>query len=264
MRNLILFISGILTLTACGNDGFKGEPGGLEYKIHHQTGNPPPEKGDIIEMHMVMKHGDSVFSDSRQTGPVFMVMDDPAFRGDILEGLAKTGKGDSATFRVSADSLYGDFLPSFMEKGSFMQFHVRINDIRNETDRITNFIYNEGLNMTIGESGVYYEFLERGEGAYPNFGDTVVTIQEGRLLDGTVFESTGTRGRPSEMIYGIRHPIEGWDVIISKMRVGDKARFIVPYRLGYKEGGSADGVPPFATLYFEVELLDIKRRTTQP
>ncbi len=257
MHRFIFITLAAFLITAC-ETGYQGTEGGLEYKIHRETGSPKPALGDIMKMHMVMMHGDSVFSDSRQTGPVHMVFDEPAFQSDILEGLALTGKGDSASFRVSADSLYGDFMPGYMEKGSYMQFHVRIDEIRNEEEHISTFMQNEGLDMQKHESGIYYSITREGDGPAPEYGDTVVTLQEGRLLNGKLFESTTDRGHPSELIIGIGHPFEGWDIMMQLMRAGDQAKFIVPYKLGYREGGSQEGVPPFATLYFEVELIEVR------
>jgi FKBP-type peptidyl-prolyl cis-trans isomerase FkpA len=240
----------------CDTGGYHKTEGGMEYRIHEQAGGPTPELGDIIEMHMVMRYGDSIFSDSYEHGhPVYVALEEPAFRGDFMEGLALTGIGDSATFRVSVDSMYGDFRPAFMDAGSYMALDVRINNIRNEEESIRQFMDQKGLEMEKSNQGIYYEFIERGDGPEIERGDTVVTVQTGRLLDGTVFEATDRRRRPSEMIHGIGHPFEGWDIAVSMMRVGDKARFIIPYRYGYHEGGTEE-VPPFSTLYLEVEVLD--------
>lgn len=103
-------------------------------------------------------------------------------------------------------------------------------------------------------SGLHYEITKEGTGATPSATDRVKVHYEGKLLDGTVFDSSVKRGQPAE--FGLNEVIPGWTEGLQKIKKGGKAILHVPYQLGYGEQGN-QGIPPFATLVFEVELLDI-------
>ena len=82
---------------------------------------------------------------------------------------------------------------------------------------------------------------------------------KGALVDGTVFDSSFERNQPIEFLLGEGQVIPGWDEGIQLLRVGDKARFVIPSHLAYGSAGAGGGViPPNATLIFDVELMDVK------
>ena len=80
----------------------------------------------------------------------------------------------------------------------------------------------------------------------------------GYLVDGTMFDSSYNRGEPISFPLGQGRVIKGWDEGISLLKVGDKAKFIIPSELAYGDRGAGGVIPPGATLIFEVELVDIK------
>lgn len=106
-------------------------------------------------------------------------------------------------------------------------------------------------------SGLQYMVLRQGAGARPLPGDRVLVNYEGRLLDGTVFDSSYKRGQPADFM--LNQVIPGWAEGVSMMPVGAKYRFWVPSDLGYGERGAGAEIGPNATLVFDVELLDIQR-----
>jgi FKBP-type peptidyl-prolyl cis-trans isomerase len=105
-------------------------------------------------------------------------------------------------------------------------------------------------------SGLYYEILTEGAGAYPKATDTVKVHYTGTLVDGTVFDSSVQRGEPAE--FPLNGVIPGWTEGVQKINKGGKIKLYVPYQLAYGEEGRPPTIPPAATLVFEVELLDIK------
>ncbi len=108
------------------------------------------------------------------------------------------------------------------------------------------------------ESGLRYQFIQRGEGKQAEAGKTVSVHYEGSLENGKVFDSSYPRKKPIEFKLGIGQVIEGWDEGIALLKVGDKARFVIPSDLGYGPAGAGGVIPPNATLIFDVELMDVK------
>ncbi len=108
------------------------------------------------------------------------------------------------------------------------------------------------------ESGLRYQFIQRGEGKKAENGKTVSVHYTGQLPDGKVFDSSYPRKKPIEFPLGRGNVIEGWDEGIALLQVGDKARFVIPSHLGYGSRGAGGVIPPNATLIFDVELMDVK------
>lgn len=104
-------------------------------------------------------------------------------------------------------------------------------------------------------SGLQYKVLKSGEGATPTANDTVRTHYEGKLVDGTVFDSSYERNEPAE--FPVTGVIAGWTEALQLMKVGDKWQLFIPSNLAYGEAGAGGVIPPHATLIFDIELLDV-------
>ncbi len=107
-------------------------------------------------------------------------------------------------------------------------------------------------------SGLQYEILTEGTGPKPTAADTVAVHYEGRLLDGTVFDSSIARGQPA--VFPLGQVIPGWTEGVALMPVGSKYRFTIPPELGYGARGAGGVIPPNAVLVFDIELLGIQGR----
>jgi FKBP-type peptidyl-prolyl cis-trans isomerase len=106
-------------------------------------------------------------------------------------------------------------------------------------------------------SGLRYVVRNPGTGeATPRLGEEVICHYDGRLLDGTPFDSSYRRGAPYTFRLGTGAVIRGWDEGFSTMRKGEKRTLIIPHWLAYGEKGRPPTIPPKATLIFEVELID--------
>lgn len=97
-----------------------------------------------------------------------------------------------------------------------------------------------------------------GEGPEVKDGDTVVMHYTGWLTDGTKFDSSYDRKEPFETKIGVGYVIKGWDMGVPGMKVGGKRKLTISYELGYGKYGAGNIIPGFATLVFDVELLQIK------
>lgn len=109
--------------------------------------------------------------------------------------------------------------------------------------------------VTQTKSGLQYEVLSEGSGRSPKATDTVRCHYEGRLLDGSVFDSSYQRGEPAD--FGLNQVIAGWTEGVQLMKEGAKYRFFIPYLLAYGERGAGSSIPPYSTLVFDVELIKV-------
>jgi FKBP-type peptidyl-prolyl cis-trans isomerase len=104
-------------------------------------------------------------------------------------------------------------------------------------------------------------WVERAPGhgdATPRLGGEVMVQYDGRLLDGTPFDSSYKKGVPLTFRLGIGQVIPGWEEAFLTMKKGEKRTLIIPYWLAYGEKGRPPKIPPRATLVFEVELIDFR------
>lgn len=104
-------------------------------------------------------------------------------------------------------------------------------------------------------SGLQYKILTEGNGAKPKASDTVKCHYEGRLIDGTVFDSSIRRGEPAE--FPVSGVIQGWVEALQLMPVGSKWQLYIPSELAYGSHGAGQAIGPDETLIFDVELLAI-------
>ncbi|KYG81435.1 FKBP-type peptidyl-prolyl cis-trans isomerase FkpA/FKBP-type peptidyl-prolyl cis-trans isomerase FklB [Roseivirga ehrenbergii] len=104
-------------------------------------------------------------------------------------------------------------------------------------------------------SGLQYKVIQEGTGASPKAEDTVTIHYTGKLLDGTVFDSS-VGGEP--LTYPVGQFIQGWIEGLQLMKLGGKMELYIPSNLAYGERGISGAIPPNAALIFEIELLEIK------
>ncbi|WP_215898369.1 FKBP-type peptidyl-prolyl cis-trans isomerase [Acinetobacter oleivorans] len=105
------------------------------------------------------------------------------------------------------------------------------------------------------KSGLQYQVLKEGNGKKPKATSRVKVNYEGRLLDGTVFDSSIARNHPVE--FQLSQVIAGWTEGLQTMKEGGKTRFFIPANLAYGEVGAGDTIGPNSTLIFDIELLQV-------
>jgi FKBP-type peptidyl-prolyl cis-trans isomerase len=133
--------------------------------------------------------------------------------------------------------------------------HIKYGTIKEEGEAfLLKNATKEGVITT--ESGLQYEVIKMGKGKKPAATDRVKVHYHGTLIDGTVFDSSVERGEP--ITFGLNQVIAGWTEGVQLMPIGSKFRFYIPQKLGYG-AQNAGTIPPYSTLIFEVELLDIEK-----
>ncbi|MDC4558642.1 FKBP-type peptidyl-prolyl cis-trans isomerase [Acinetobacter baumannii] len=105
------------------------------------------------------------------------------------------------------------------------------------------------------KSGLQYQVLKEGTGKIPKATSRVKVNYEGRLLDGTVFDSSIARNHPVD--FQLNQVITGWTEGLQTMKEGGKTRFFIPANLAYGEVGAGDAIGPNSTLIFDIELIKI-------
>jgi FKBP-type peptidyl-prolyl cis-trans isomerase len=106
-------------------------------------------------------------------------------------------------------------------------------------------------------SGLRYKILQNGNGKKAEKGNLVSVHYKGQLTDGQVFDSSYQRKQPIDFTIGVGQVIPGWDEGIQLLKVGDKARLVIPSNLAYGSQGAGGVIPPNATLIFDVELMNV-------
>lgn len=115
---------------------------------------------------------------------------------------------------------------------------------------------NPGVHVT--ESGLQYVIDKEGTGLQPSATDEVTVHYTGRLLDGTVFDSSVSRGEPAT--FPLNRVIPGWTEGVQLMKEGAKYTFFIPSDLAYGPQGIPNAIPPHSTLIFDVELIKVIKK----
>ena len=128
---------------------------------------------------------------------------------------------------------------------------VKENNVKLGEEYLSENGKKEGVVTT--DTGLQYEVITSGSGETPSIDDSVLAHYEGKLLDGTVFDSSIARGEPAE--FPLRGVIPGWTEVLQLMKVGDKWKVSIPYNLAYPDG--TRGIGPGSTLIFDIELVKV-------
>ena len=123
----------------------------------------------------------------------------------------------------------------------------------------STFLANNAKNddFVVTASGLQYKIVEKGEGKSPTSEDKVIAHYTGKLLDGTVFDSSHDRGEPAT--FPVSGVIKGWQEILPMMKEGGKWQIVVPANLAYGDRGVGNLIGPNETLIFDIELVSISK-----
>jgi FKBP-type peptidyl-prolyl cis-trans isomerase len=275
--------------------GYEVSPTGLYYQFFTQNKEAAqPNVGDLVDMRIFCAVNDTtiIVANTENTLP----MEAPLFAGDFYEGLAMMHKGDSASFIVNIDSTFIKWfhqpsLPAEFNSTDVLRFEVRVDDfypeseyaarlgakIKKDTDariekmkadhpeetataaqQLTEYLAKNKIEAQPTASGLYYVMTQEGNGEKPEVGQMVQVHYTGKLLDGTLFDSSIERGQPISIPIGVGQVIPGWDEGILMMSKGEKGVLYIPYYLAYGDRQAGDKITPFSNLMFEVELIDFQ------
>lgn len=173
---------------------------------------------------------------------------------DFADGVAAVFEG--ATPKMSYDEAKNEI------RDFFMALEAKQNEAAKKMGEVNKaageaFLNENGKRAEVKTtaSGLQYEVLAEGNGDKPTANDTVVVHYTGKLIDGTIFDSSVERGQPAT--FGVTQVIPGWVEALQLMSVGAKWRLFIPSNLAYGPNGAGNLIGPNATLIFDVELLNI-------
>lgn len=168
----------------------------------------------------------------------------------ILAGLADALAGNSPA--VPVDALHRA-LREVQERADKVRQGKAQQVAKHGEEFLQDNAQRDGVKST--ESGLQYRVLKQGQGAIPQRENKVRVHYTGKLIDGTVFDSSEQRGQPAE--FPVNGVIAGWTEALTLMPVGSKWELAIPANLAYGERGAGASIPPNSTLLFDVELLEI-------
>lgn len=273
-------------------EGYEMADNGLYYKFFkHDKDAPTAKEGDGLNIRYVIMNqkNDSIILDSKNASPdgsgyYNFGLTKSSFKGSLEDGMMMMAKGDSASFIFSADSFFlktlrSNELPKQIKQGDHLKALLCVKEITgkteveakqkkmkaeqmeamkemevNEIPLRDKYISDNKVTAKPTASGLYYIETKKGTGSSPKETDIVKVHYTGKLLDGTIFDSSVGK-EPIE--FPLNQVIKGWTEGLQLMKKGGKANLIIPSSIGYGPQGGGP-IPPFSTLLFEVELLDFK------
>lgn len=289
----------VLAFTACKNsdfEGFEKADNGLHYKFYNQDeAGHKAEEGEAISIRYILKKqsNDSTIFDSKMSAPDGinrLALDKSTTIGGIEDALKMMAKGDSAGFVLNSDSFFlktnrAKELPPFIKPGDHLYFYVKMVDIKTRKEVEENqkmqmaereaemkkfmesekadyekYLADNKITTKATASGLIYIETKKGSGKNPKATDVVKVHYTGKMLDGTVFDSSVERGEPAQ--FPLNQVIPGWTEGLQLMKPGGKAKLIMPSSLGYGAQGKGS-IHPYSPLVFDVELLEISDAPAQ-
>ncbi len=280
---LSVAITFFMFFSACKSENsYQKLDSGLEFRFFRKAEPAKPAKqGDIILVRFNIFHEDSLLESTAQIwGDVDMQIQVPKFKGGIEDAFLMMSAGDSAHFLIDAHKFYINNkkmpAPDFIKVGEKLRFEIGLKKIyttdevqtkideeikqlqREELETLTNFIVTEEINEKPLSSGIYILKKVKSSGKQAKKGDIAVVHYTGRLLDGRVFDSSVARNTPFEFKIGAGEVIPSWDEAVATMNVHEKIVLITPSSQAYGAQGAGAAIPPFSSLAFEIELLELK------
>lgn len=254
---------------------------GIRYKILKDAkGDQYAKEGDYVELHIQTWFEDSlIFSSKEQTGgkPVAFPAAPPRFNGDLSEAFTLMTPGDSAIFLVPVDTLKANkqTMQPWMKEGKSILYSIELvsiktadelqkmreakaqesSDPKKDEKMLQDYFAKNNLHPARRESGLYYQVTHVTNGEKPIPGQKVKVHYTGRLMDGTIFDSS-TGKEPLTFALGRGQVILGWDEGVALLKKGEKATLYIPSYLAYGDRSPSPKIPPNSILIFEVELVD--------
>ena len=304
MKKTLLFATMALTLaafmTACNSNNFKQTENGLLYRFETQNSEgAQPQAGDLLVGELILRiENDTLFNNTGNPDRIFQVAEAPMFKGDIVEGLHMMHVGDKAIFKIPADSI-GNFMmesqmPPQYKKGSGQYFYYEITlhelvtkdelaqeqanfieemNLRKENEPATlaEYITKNNITAKPTKSGLYIIVNKKGDGPKVATGKKVSVNYTGRLLDGTLFDTSreadareakkyqeGREYGPMTYTVGSQPMIKGWEEGVMGQPAGSDITLVMPSELAYGARGAGRDILPYSPLVYNLTIESVE------
>lgn len=155
---------------------------------------------------------------------------------------------------LMTDEEMGEYVRKYVEKAQKAQFEKELDSLKTISSEFMSGKKADGSYQETA-SGILYKVEREGNGAKPAATDRVRVHYEGKLSDGSVFDSSYQRGEPAE--FALNQVIPGWTEGLQLMSEGSIYELVIPYQLAYGERGMRGAIPPCSDLTFKVELIKV-------
>jgi FKBP-type peptidyl-prolyl cis-trans isomerase len=208
---------------------------------------------DVASKQVAVNADDTSYAFGMILGSQFKDMDIPFNYADYVKGFQAGIEGNPRLTEVAAVGLVQVAYAEAIERRNAVLK-------AGEDQFLVENAEKSGVKTT--ESGLQYEVLSEGTGPKPAAEDIVEVNYEGKLVDGTVFDSSYQRGESTE--FSLSDVIDGWSEGLQLMNTGSKYRLYIPSKLAYGDSGAGEVIPPYSALIFEVELVSIVAEEADP
>ena len=187
--------------------------------------------------------------------PIKFILNSGSFIKGTDEGIVGMKVGGVRTMIIPSKLAYGDAGVGFIPPNTDLKVIVELLEVK---DRVVVEMWKvDSTLFKTTASGVNYAIITQGEGPVVEAGKIITVHYSGYLQDGTMFDSSVERDEPIKFVVGQGQVVPGWDEGLQLLKKGDKARFIIPPKLGYGEM-VLEKIPANSTLIFDTEVIDVK------
>lgn len=292
IKNGLFFLLLMVGFSVLSQDGFRKTASGLKFNLVLDEPGATAKVGQLVSLHMILSDvkGNEIKNSYKSGKPILFPVKVSTFEGDIYEAVSLLSQGDSALFKIPADSMYARVFRKEVPAdlvGSHLDLNVRVFKIWDQKEReaelkaqveevtpqekkrrtqevlkIEAFLKKEGVEAKKSPKGVYYQIIKEGKGtSVPENEKTLVINYEGKLLDGRVFETTYNSkdiGRPVSFVLGAGSVIEGWEDVVPLLKEGDYVTMVVPSHLAFGNHKKSELVKENTPLIFNMEIVGVR------
>jgi len=248
--------------------GFEKVEDGVFYRIDKKGKGENLKAGQNVKMHYILENlqGKKIDATYDRGEPITVTLGIGQLILGWEEGLRYFNVGSSGELIIPSPLAYGEQgqAQSNIEPNEILVFKIEIiglydevKQLASDAEKIRDYLARGSIKAKQTKEGVYYKITKKGKGPKPESGQTMIIDYTGRLLDGTVFDSSIDRDQPFSFVLGAGQVIQGWEIGLQYFNKGSKGLIFIPSTLAYRDH-QVGNIPPNSVLIFDVQVLDIQ------
>ncbi len=275
MKKLTVLLTGLILMASLPGTALTPVPA----QGHEKKDTARAKVGDWININMIYmgKSGgkDTLLYDSKvfmKGATLILQLPPPDFKNDLFENIGGMSAGDSITFQVNTDSLFlktfrAPQRPPFLDSNSMVTVHIKLIAIETsesmkmkEENLLKKYLGDNNITVTPKESGIYLIEKVKGTGIRIDSGCMVRINLKVALIDGKLLFNSADRPDPIRFKYGKQFDTKGISEAFGTMNGGTVATVIVPSKMAWGDTGKGALIPPYSTMIYDVEVLDVQSK----